>query len=344
MMRQPRSWTGAQARPDRQRRRLLRRGLALAATSLPAAPLAAPFLSGAPLATAARLGALGLVAGPVSASEAPGSGAPLTLEMPPGAPPGAPPGTPSGTPPGAPTGAPAEASATVAAEATIEVQSAGLRLAADAESYQLHSDLQIVLNPTLAEAVGKGIALYFVLECEILRPRWYWTDEKVVARDRVYRLAFHALTRQYRVQIGQGGLGAGQAVSGSAQPASWYVWLWGGSGSGAGAGPGAGPGAGVGSGAGVGAGSTTGGGSLFVQSYASLREALAALGRVRGLRMVEAGKLQPGQAYELRVRMRLDAALLPRLFQVPGIAQKDWAIESPWKRFSFEIETRKNAP
>jgi len=328
MMRQPRSWTKAQARPDRQRRRLLRRGLALAATSLPAAPLAAPFLSGAPLATAARLGALGLVAGPVSASEAPGSGAPLTLEMPPGAPPGAPPGTPSGTPPGAPTGAPAEASATVAAEATIEVQSAGLRLAADAESYQLHSDLQIVLNPTLAEAVGKGIALYFVLECEILRPRWYWTDEKVVARDRVYRLAFHALTRQYRVQIGQGGLGAGQAVSGSAQPASWYVWLWGGSGSGAG----------------VGAGSTTGGGSLFVQSYASLREALAALGRVRGLRMVEAGKLQPGQAYELRVRMRLDAALLPRLFQVPGIAQKDWAIESPWKRFSFEIETRKNAP
>jgi len=226
------------------------------------------------------------------------------------------------------------------------VQSAGLRLAADAESYLLHSDLQIVLNPTLAEAVGKGIALYFVLECEILRPRWYWTDEKVVTRDRVYRLAFHALTRQYRLQIGPSGSGAGPAATGPAAPASWYAWLWGGSGSSVGSGSsgGSGVGTGAGAGAGTGAGSTTGGGSLFVQTYASLREALAALGRVRGLRMVEAGKLQPGQAYELRVRMRLDAALLPRPFQVPGIALKDWSIESPWKRFSFEIETRKSAP
>jgi hypothetical protein len=218
------------------------------------------------------------------------------------------------------------------------VQSAGLRLASDADSYLLHSDLQIVLNPTLADAVGRGIALYFVLECEIFRPRWYWTDERVVMRDRVYRLAFHALTRQYRLQIGQSGPAAGQTAPGPAAPASWYAWLLGGSGSSGGSG------AGSGAGAGAGAGSTTAIGSLLVQSYASLREALAALGRVRGLRMVEAGKLQSGQAYELRVRMRLDAALLPRPFQVPGIAQKDWSIESPWKRFIFEIETRKSAP
>ena len=261
-----------------------------------------------------------------------------------------------------PAGLP-EPGAASAAEAVIEVQSAGLRLASDAESYLLHADLQIGLNATLTEAVAKGIALYFVLECEILRPRWYWTDERLVVRERVYRLAFHALTRQYRLQIvqgasastaspagapAQGGGAQGGATQGGSTQGGWLSWIWGGSGaagaSGGGGAAGSSSSPGSAGAAGSGGGSTTGGSSLLVQSYASLREALLALGRVRGLRVLEAGRLQPGQAYELRVRMRLDAAMLPRPFQVPGIAQRDWSVESPWKRFSFEIETRKSAP
>ena len=34
-------------------------------------------------------------------------------------------------------------------------------------------------NPTLEEALQKGIPLYFVLEFELTRSRWYWLDEKV---------------------------------------------------------------------------------------------------------------------------------------------------------------------
>jgi len=296
-------------------------------------------LSGASVAARSRWAGLAPVAygGALAANESPGAGAVAGAETPPFV--------------------SQDPSAGGATEASIEVQSAGLRLATDGESYLLHADLQVSLNPTLAEAIAKGIALYFVLECEILRPRWYWTDERIVARERTYRLALHALTRQYRLQLApgsttlgqpptasatQGLAGApGQATSANSGQGSWFGWIWGAAGPG-GSTVGAAPGGAAASGAGL--GSSTGGASLLVQSYASLREALGALGRIRGFRMVDAGRLQPGQAYELRLRMRLDAAMLPRPFQVPGIAQRDWSVESSWKRFSFEIETRKSAP
>jgi hypothetical protein len=46
------------------------------------------------------------------------------------------------------------------------------------------------------------VALYFVLEFELLRPRWYWLDEKLVAQSIQYRITYSPLTRQYRVTSG----------------------------------------------------------------------------------------------------------------------------------------------
>ena len=43
----------------------------------------------------------------------------------------------------------------------------------------LNAEFDLALNPTLEEALQKGIPLYFVLEFELTRPRWYWLDEKV---------------------------------------------------------------------------------------------------------------------------------------------------------------------
>ena len=40
------------------------------------------------------------------------------------------------------------------------------------DGYQLSTDVSIALSPRLAEAVTRGVALYFVLEFEISRPRW----------------------------------------------------------------------------------------------------------------------------------------------------------------------------
>ena len=74
-------------------------------------------------------------------------------------------------------------------------------VAAD-EGYYLEADFEISLNATLEEALNKGVPLYFLLEFEVIRPRWYWLDDKVVNTQQQYRLAYNALTRQYRLGIG----------------------------------------------------------------------------------------------------------------------------------------------
>jgi Domain of unknown function (DUF4390) len=46
------------------------------------------------------------------------------------------------------------------------------------------------------------VPLYFTLEFELIRPRWYWLNEKIVSKRQQYRLGYNAYTRQYRVGIG----------------------------------------------------------------------------------------------------------------------------------------------
>ncbi len=74
-------------------------------------------------------------------------------------------------------------------------------VAAD-EGYYLEADFDVTLNATLEDALNKGVPLYFLLEFEIIRPRWYWLDDKVVNTQQQYRLAYNSLTRQYRLGIG----------------------------------------------------------------------------------------------------------------------------------------------
>ena len=66
----------------------------------------------------------------------------------------------------------------------------------------LNADFEFTLNPTLEEALQKGIPLYFELEFELTRGRWYWLDEKIAQTTLVYRVSYNALTRQYRVASG----------------------------------------------------------------------------------------------------------------------------------------------
>ena len=83
---------------------------------------------------------------------------------------------------------------------TIAVKSA--ELLAEDEDYVLNAQFEFAFNPTLEEALQKGISLYFVLEFELGRPRWYWLDEKVVQLSVQYRLSYTPLTRQYRLTSG----------------------------------------------------------------------------------------------------------------------------------------------
>ena len=68
--------------------------------------------------------------------------------------------------------------------------------------YVLNADIAFELNARLTDAVMHGVSMYFVTEVQIERPRWYWLDEVVVDRRLEYRLAYHALTRSYRLSIG----------------------------------------------------------------------------------------------------------------------------------------------
>jgi Domain of unknown function (DUF4390) len=83
---------------------------------------------------------------------------------------------------------------------TIPVKSA--QLSAEDDSVVLNAQFDVSINPTLEEALQKGLALYFVFEFELARPRWYWLDEKVVELSVQYRITYSPLTRQYRLQSG----------------------------------------------------------------------------------------------------------------------------------------------
>lgn len=70
------------------------------------------------------------------------------------------------------------------------------------EAYVLDADIEIVLSAPLEEALHKGIPLYFLLEFEMVRSRWYWFNDKAVVLQQQYRLSYSALTRQYRIGVG----------------------------------------------------------------------------------------------------------------------------------------------
>ena len=86
----------------------------------------------------------------------------------------------------------------------IAVQGAQLLLADDNSDGAVLLDAQFDFDlPTVLEdAVNRGIALYFVVEFELFRPRWYWFDKKLVDVTRTYRLTYSPLTRQYRLATG----------------------------------------------------------------------------------------------------------------------------------------------
>jgi uncharacterized protein DUF4390 len=83
----------------------------------------------------------------------------------------------------------------------IEITDARLSVAEDG-GLVLAADFAFELNPRLVEIVTNGVPLYFVVEFELTRPRWYWFDEKTAAKRLQLRLSYHALSRHYRLSTG----------------------------------------------------------------------------------------------------------------------------------------------
>lgn len=164
-----------------------------------------------------------------------------------------------------------------AAADAIEARSVRIERSAGDDGWELTADFHLPLPDRLEEAVNRGVALYFVLEFELVRPRWYWWDEIAASASQTWRLGYHALTQQYRL--------------------------------------------------------TQGGG--FAQAFGSLGEALQTLSRVRGWKVIAAGEASPGSEYQARLRMRLDASMLPKPFQVTAITNRDWTLQAEWTRLRF---------
>lgn len=74
------------------------------------------------------------------------------------------------------------------------------------EGWFVDADFSIDLGPALRDAVERGVPLYFVVDGEVRRRRWYWLDERTTAPALTVRLTYNALLRQYRLQAGAEGL------------------------------------------------------------------------------------------------------------------------------------------
>jgi len=82
----------------------------------------------------------------------------------------------------------------------IEVKRASMNFLEDA--FVVDADFEIALTHTLEDVLSKGVPLYFRFEFELIRPRWYWFNERIAFLQQEYRLSFNALTRQYRLGVG----------------------------------------------------------------------------------------------------------------------------------------------
>jgi len=106
----------------------------------------------------------------------------------------------------------------------IEVVNASLESVDD--NYALNARFDFELSPRLEEAINKGLPLYFLIEFELTRPRWYWFDEKTATQSQVIRISYHALTRQYRISTGslfQGYATLAEALSVIKNVRNWIV-------------------------------------------------------------------------------------------------------------------------
>ena len=71
----------------------------------------------------------------------------------------------------------------------------------------LSTQLEFELPKGVEEALVKGIPIDFVASAELIRNRWYWTNQSVRAAQRRLRLAYQPLTGRWRLSVTTGEAG-----------------------------------------------------------------------------------------------------------------------------------------
>lgn len=88
-----------------------------------------------------------------------------------------------------------------AAFAADEVTIRNPKLDATDDGYQVSADIDFQLTSSMKEAVSKGVPLYFVVEFEISKGRWYWFDQNLAKASRDRRVSYAPLTDQYKISV-----------------------------------------------------------------------------------------------------------------------------------------------
>lgn len=64
------------------------------------------------------------------------------------------------------------------------------------------------------------------------------------------------------------------------------------------------------------------------RDYATLEEALAAIGRVGALPVAEPSALRPATTYDVALRLSLDRSQLPKPFQLDALTNAEWQVDT----------------
>lgn len=76
-----------------------------------------------------------------------------------------------------------------------------MRLEETDDGIYLTAQVEFELPVGVGEVLDKGIAIYFVVDAELYRERWYWADRKVGSATRHMRLAYQPLSRRWRLNV-----------------------------------------------------------------------------------------------------------------------------------------------
>jgi len=79
-----------------------------------------------------------------------------------------------------------------------------LRIEHADDGIYLSADVRFDISSVVEDALLKGIPMFFVIEADLYRERWYWTDSRVASAARTLRLAYQPLTGRWRVNLSSG--------------------------------------------------------------------------------------------------------------------------------------------
>jgi hypothetical protein len=96
---------------------------------------------------------------------------------------------------------------------SVATEVSALQVQREDDGLYLTTSVRFELPPAVEDALQKGIPVFFLLEADLVRERWYWYDQKINHSSRTLRLAFQPLTRRWRLGVGSGGSGIGLALS-----------------------------------------------------------------------------------------------------------------------------------